>query len=142
MPRRKKITLNISPQTHVRATQGDAIFFRIPEAQLLPDGLKRKKRLVKYNDYKSNLLDVSREKNFIIPEHGASIDFFIPVPRSWSKKKKREMHLQPHKSKPDLDNFLKAFKDAIMREDKTVWQYSLSKRWVNSENGYIEISTK
>lgn len=30
---RKKITFEIDPQTHVRATQGDRILFRIPRAK-------------------------------------------------------------------------------------------------------------
>jgi len=37
----KKIILNITPQTHVRATQGDSIFFRIPREKLRPSGLSQ-----------------------------------------------------------------------------------------------------
>lgn len=142
MPRKKITRLDITPQTHVRSTQGDSVFFRIPEDKLRPDGLKRKRRLQKYNTYKGELLDVSREKRFIIPEFGAHITFFVPVFRSWSKKKKADLHLQPHQAKPDLDNFLKAFKDSIMREDKGVHSYTVSKKWVNQEDGYIEIQVK
>ena len=47
MPR--KVILNITPQTHVRATQGDSIFFRIPREKLRPAGLSRLMRLEKYN---------------------------------------------------------------------------------------------
>ena len=48
----KKVILNITPQTHVRATQGDSIFFRIPREKLRPAGLSRLLRLEKYNKYK------------------------------------------------------------------------------------------
>jgi hypothetical protein len=37
----RKVILNITPQTHVRATQGDSIFFRIPRDKLRPAGLKQ-----------------------------------------------------------------------------------------------------
>ena len=55
MPR--KIILNITPQTHVRATQGDSVFFRIPREKLRPSGLSRLMRLEKYNQYKIELSD-------------------------------------------------------------------------------------
>ena len=38
---------------------------------------------------------------------------YIAMPVSWSKKKRDKMRLQPHKQRPDLDNFLKAIQDAL-----------------------------
>ena len=89
----KKVILNITPQTHVRATQGDSIFFRIPREKLRPAGLSRLLRLEKYNKYKVDLLAEAKAKQFILPPVGASITFFIPVPPSWSKKKKKLHHV-------------------------------------------------
>lgn len=34
-------------------------------------------------------------------------DFFMPIPTSWSKKKKSSIVGQPHSSKCDLDNLIK-----------------------------------
>ena len=138
----KKILLNITPQTHVRATQGDSIFFRIPREKLRPAGLSRLKRLEKYNQYKVDLGAVAKSKHFVMSPVGTSITFFVPVPPSWSKKKKKQYHGTFHQSKPDLDNLLKAFMDALMAEDKQIAHLELSKRWVDFETGWIEVTSK
>jgi Holliday junction resolvase RusA-like endonuclease len=138
----KKIILNITPQTHVRATQGDSIFFRIPREKLRPSGLSRLKRLEKYNNYKIDLGAEAKSKGFVFPPVGASITFFVPVPPSWSKKKKKLYHGTFHQSKPDLDNLLKALMDSLMAEDKQIAHIELAKRWVDFETGWIEISYK
>ena len=138
----KKIILNITPQTHVRATQGDRIFFRIPRERLRPPGLKRLLRLEKYNQYKIDLSAEAKIKNFVMPPVGASVTFFIPVPPSWSKKKKKLHHGRFHQSTPDLNNLTKAFEDGLLAEDKQLAHYELSKRWVDFPIGWIEISHK
>jgi Holliday junction resolvase RusA-like endonuclease len=138
----RKIILNITPQTHVRATQGDSVFFRIPREKLRLPGLKRLLRLERYNNYKIELGAEAKRKQFVMPPIGCSITFFIPVPPSWSKKKKKLHHGRFHQSKPDLDNLLKAFMDSLMAEDKQIAHIELSKRWVDFETGWIEISYK
>ena len=140
MPR--KVILNITPQTHVRATQGDSIFFRITREKLRPAGLSRLMRLEKYNQYKIDLHAEAKNKQFTLPPIGASIIFFIPVPPSWSKKKKKLHHGRFHQSKPDIDNLQKAFLDSLMAEDKQVAHLEVQKRWVDFELGWIEISYK
>ena len=138
----KKFILNVNPQTHVRATQGDSVFFRIPRDKLRPSGLKRLLRLERYNNYKLELGAEAKVKGFVMPPIGCSIIFFIPTPRTWSKKKKKLHHGRFHQSKPDLDNLLKAFLDALMTEDKQISHYELSKRWVDFETGWIEVTYK
>lgn len=135
----KKVILNITPQTHVRATQGDSIFFRIPREKLRPAGLKRLLRLEKYNNYKIELGAEAKRKGFIMPPIGASITFFIPVPPSWSKKKKKLYHGRFHQSKPDIDNLQKSFLDSLMKEDKQIAHLEVQKRWVDFDLGWIEI---
>lgn len=138
---RKKIVLCITPQTHVRATQGDSVFFRIPMENLRPAGLKRRLRLERYNQYKVDLLAEAKLRQFVLPPQGAEITFFIPCPKTWSKKKRRLYHGKLHQSKPDLDNLLKALCDALIAEDKYIAHYGgLAKRWVDNEYGWIEIS--
>jgi Holliday junction resolvase RusA-like endonuclease len=75
-----------------------------------------------------------------MPAVGAGITFFVPVPKTWSKKKKREYHGAFMQSTPDLDNFTKAFIDSLVSEDKYIAQYTyLAKRWVDFEEGWIEV---
>jgi Holliday junction resolvase RusA-like endonuclease len=138
----RKVILNITPQTHVRATQGDSIFFRIPREKLRPAGLKRLMRLERYNKYKLDLDSEAKRKSFIMPPIGASITFVIPVPRSWSNKKKKLYHGTFHQSKPDIDNLQKAFLDSLMKEDKQIAHLEVQKRWVDFEVGWIEITLK
>jgi len=138
----RKVILNITPQTHVRATQGDSIFFRIPREKLRPAGLKRLMRLERYNKYKLDLDSEAKRKSFKMPPIGASITFVIPVPRSWSKKKKKLYHGTFHQSKPDIDNLQKAFLDSLMKEDKQIAHLEVQKRWVDFELGWIEITLK
>jgi len=135
---RKKVTFEIDPQTHVRATQGDRILFRIPRAKLRPASLKRLERLERYNDYKVSLRNLSRSKCFNPPEQGGHLIFYIPVPKSWKIYKKQEMHMKLHQSTPDWDNLSKAFFDSILDEDKYIADVRVTKRWVNTENGWIE----
>lgn len=139
---RDKIILNITPLTNVRSTQGDRIYFRIPRDKLRPEGLKRLKRLEKYNDYKVSLLAEAKRNRFVLPEQGAVVVFFIPVPKSWSNKKKKSMHMQLHSGKPDLDNILKGFFDGLFTEDHHIGSISVTKLWVNDTKGRIEITFK
>jgi Holliday junction resolvase RusA-like endonuclease len=98
------------------------------------------KRLERYNDYKLSLSALAKQKHFDFPEQGAAITFFIPCPKTWSKKKKKLHHGTLHQSKPDLDNLLKAFTDSLLQEDKIIAHYGeLCKVWVNLDYGWIEI---
>lgn len=135
---RKKTVFDINPQTHVRATQGDRIFFRIPREKLRPAGLKRLLRLEKYNEYKLELAEIARQKKFSLPEQGLHIIFYFPVPKTWSKYKKENMHMKLHQSKPDVDNCIKSTFDSLMKEDKHIADIRATKRWVNQEKGWIE----
>lgn len=140
MEQKKKIILNITPQSHCRSTKGDSIFFRIPREKLRPEGLRRLTRLEKYNNYKLELLAESKKKQFTIPASGLSITFFMPMPKSWSKKKKKQFHGFLCQSRPDLDNLLKAFADSLTSEDKYIANISATKRWVDFPTGWIELS--
>ncbi len=52
------------------------------------------------------------------------------MPKSWSKKKKLEFGGQPHQQKPDLDNLLKGYQDALAKDDSFIWKFELiEKKW-------------
>lgn len=138
--KQKKIILNLTPQSHTRATKGDSIFFRIPREKLRPDGLRRLLRLEKYNQYKVDLLAEAKRKKFAIPAAGLHISFFVPMPKTWSQKKKNLHNGLLMQSRPDLDNLIKAFCDALTSEDKFIANISATKRWVDFPLGWIECS--
>ena len=82
--------------------------------------------------------DECRLKKVKINDWGNTVTFYIPMPKSWSKKKKALMHGTQHQQKPDIDNLLKAVLDATMKEDCTVWSICTHKRW--AYEGAINIS--
>ena len=64
------------------------------------------------------------------------VRFIIPMPSSWSKKKKLQKGATPHQQRPDLDNFIKSF-DCLREEDSSIWKISAEKVW--GEEGMILI---
>ena len=71
-------------------------------------------------------------------DNGDSIAFVMPMPKTWSKKKKAAMDGSPHQQVPDLDNLLKALMDAIHKQDCTIWHIADQKKtW--GYDGSIEI---
>lgn len=135
----KTYILNITPQTNVRSTQNDGVLFRIPEENLRPAGLKRKLRLEKYNRYKEDLFDLALEQGFTIPDEYFHVIFYIPVRKTFRKWKKEALHLRPHKVMPDGDNLFKAFLDALKKRDQVVFDFRVTKVWINEPQGHIEI---
>ena len=73
------------------------------------------------------------------PDEGAEVTFFIPMPRTWSKKDKLRLANTPHRQKPDIDNLLKALLDALCEDDSYIYSVSAKKYWAHE--GRIEIST-
>lgn len=66
--------------------------------------------------------------------------FRIPMPDSWSAKKRSTMAGQPHQQKPDIDNLAKALLDAVCDDDSHVWHVNAKKIW--AEIGAIEIEER
>ena len=62
----------------------------------------------------------------------------MPMPQSWSNKKRDEMRHKPHQQKPDIDNLIKAVLDALLEDDCAVWMVEACKVW--SDKGGIEIN--
>lgn len=134
--------LFITPQTHVRATKGDAICFRIPENALIekyPRLYKRRLQLEKYNKYKEELKREAKRVGFEMPMCCAWIKFYMPMPQSWSKKKRTQMNFKPKTSMPDLSNLIKAMEDGLLKQDNIIWDYRVSKYWYDGKSGFIEV---
>lgn len=109
------ITLNINPVAKPRMTQSDK--------------WKKRKATTKYWKFKDDLKLLCFVAQWM-PKDDLDVTFVIPMPISWSEKKKKKMDGEPHKSRPDLDNLIKAFKDALMVEDSNVHTYhNMKKVW-------------
>ena len=58
-----------------------------------------------------------------------NVVFYLPMPASWSNKKRAEMLGKPHKQKPDIDNLVKALLDAVLDDDSHVYEIRAVKFW-------------
>lgn len=83
-------------------------------------------------------------KAFPEPLEGAvsvSLVFQVPMPKSWSNKKKEAMLGKPHIQRPDLDNFIKLWSDAcneiLYNDDSQIYQIVATKVW--AEKGGIHL---
>lgn len=66
------------------------------------------------------------------------VNFYLPMPKSWSKKQRAARAGTPHDQRPDVDNLAKAFMDAFHSEDKHVYSLTAEKFW--SEYGAVVIA--
>ena len=55
--------------------------------------------------------------------------YFIPMPDSWSEKKKKKYLGMPHEVRPDVDNIDKAVFDSLGVDDSFIWWSDSQKRW-------------
>ena len=122
MTQRKKLKYNrynITPMGKPRMTRSD----------------KWKKRpvVMRYWAFK----DQVAAAKLTLPKRGAHVVFCMPMPKSWSKKKKDKMISMPHEQTPDVDNILKALMDAVYDDDSVISDIRASKMW--SETGAIVI---
>ena len=100
------------------------------------DRWKKRPAVIRYRAFCDALRLQAQQEQFVLGDR-VSVSFSVPMPASWSKKKKVEMNGTRCQSKPDLDNLCKSVLDALMVEDKTVWKLQAEKRW--AATGMIEI---
>lgn len=87
---------------------------------------KRIKRdcVTRYWEFKDEC--ISKNMKF---EAGDSVCFILPMPESWSCKKKIIHNQTPHLQTPDLDNLLKGLMDALYKNDSAIWSFQAKKLW-------------
>ncbi|MCK5018247.1 MAG: RusA family crossover junction endodeoxyribonuclease [Candidatus Peribacteraceae bacterium] len=99
------------------------------------DAWSKRSCVERYWAYKEELNE--QRETFCLQDHGMDISFYIPMPKSWSKKKKAEHLFGPHKQKPDIDNLLKAFFDCLTDDDSSIYSVKVHKFWAHE--GTIEV---
>jgi Holliday junction resolvase RusA-like endonuclease len=122
---REYYLFDVIPMGAVRMTQSD----RWKTNPSHPDPKKRQRKSVaSYFAFKSVLKLQANLMNYKLTDVLDAV-YFIPMPDSWSNKKKEQMNGMPCHSKPDLDNITKAVKDCLLEEDSGVWYEKAEKRW-------------
>lgn len=82
--------------------------------------------VLRYRAFKDELRIAVNEQKFQLQET-LDIIFIVPLPESWSMKKKMSMENKPVQVRPDIDNYLKAFMDTMVTEDGFVWKIQAQK---------------
>ncbi len=99
------------------------------------DRWKKRPCVIRYWDYKTRL-QAQLDLYGIVIEDVIKVKFGVPMPKSWSKKKKQEMQEKPHQQRPDVDNLAKGLMDSLFQEDSHIHTLHAKKVW--SDVGYIE----
>lgn len=105
-------TLMIEPVPKPRMTQRDR--------------WAKRPAVVRYHQFCDELRGLVNANDVPIPYR---VTFYLPIPKSWSKKRKAEAEGEPHTQRPDKDNLEKAFLDALFPDDSHVWSGWAEKRW-------------
>lgn len=158
----KTYRLFIKPQTHIRTVKGERWLTaeKVTDKYLMDFGMKkynqrvaekrkhlgspldylnRKRWILKYFDYKKKLFAEARKAGLIIfPLQNVWIKFYLPMPVSWSKKKRNAHCFELHSVRPDIDNFSKGVFDSLLKEDNFISDFRASKFWYDGP-GHIEI---
>lgn len=104
-----QIELNVEPRTKPRMT--------------ISDKWKKRPCVLRYREYKDLLREeLKKYPNFELKD-SFKIIFILPI-----KNKKNKIN-DPHKQRPDIDNFLKGFLDAVLEEDSYIWDVHSMKIW-------------
>lgn len=101
-------------------------------------------RLTTYNAYKQELRTICEAAGFV-PEDGYfTMVFYKHMPKSWRKWKRKLHEWTGNQNKPDLDNYIKAFFDGLMKEDKRIWCHGAMKLWVpdHVEEGIVIVDAR
>lgn len=74
-------------------------------------------------------VDQCRLERVILPCFNSHVTFILPMPVSFSRKKKDRLNGKPHMQRPDLSNLLKALEDALYQEDSGIYDIHITKVW-------------
>lgn len=103
------------------------------------DSWKKRPCVLRYWKFSDDLKASATEKGYEMADE-VHMEFHIAMPKSWSKKKKKEMLGRQHKSLPDLDNCVKSCADILKKQDMTICEIVAKKFW--SEKPMIKLGNK
>jgi len=114
---------NLIPMGKPRMTQRDK-WLNPPRPEIL-----------KYRLCKHAIQDYANMEGFVLGDVLEGT-FILPMPKTWSKKKRNLMDGKPHLNKPDLDNIIKFVQDSLKpKGDQNIHTIVANKIW--GEEGKI-----
>jgi len=113
--------ITVTPMGAVRQTRADA--------------WKRRPVVLRYRAFK-DAVRAQFGKIVDVPET-LCVDFYLPLPESWSGKKKALMGGKRHRQKPDIDNLAKAVMDTLWPGgDEGLAELTARKYWAKGDAGF------
>ena len=95
--------------------------------------------VTRYRDIATEMREQANEQCYT-PYPSIKAIIGIKMPKSWTKKKKREMLGKPHQQRPDVDNITKAIMDILCKEDSFIYHIDIKKFW--SEESIVLLENK
>ena len=100
----------------------------------------------RFKAYMATLIAMSKTIHILEKPVEMGFHFYMPMAKSWSKKKKEKMRGQLHTQTPDLDNLIKACKDCLTghayKDDCHVASYSYARmEWSDEGKIVIELES-
>lgn len=110
----------------------------VPKPRMtVSDRWKQRPCVLRYREYADNIR--SQVPNMVAKR--LVLDFYVPMPKSWSKKKRDEFKGRPHEKTPDIDNLVKAFLDSVYQfSDSHVYQVFATKYWVEEGKEGVNVA--
>ena len=109
--------------------------------QTRSDVWKKRPVILKWRAWADEIRLACQYEEFI-PGNELVMEFYLPMPKSWSKKKRAELLGKPHEmaTRNDLDNLIKAVMDALIKDDGCVHYLKAKKFW--AEKGMIKLDNR
>lgn len=92
------------------------------------DAWRKRPCVLKYWAYKDELVKLAKAQKYV-PHPDDALFFSLPMPSSWSLKKSDAKLADYHTQKPDLDNLIKGFWDALLDDDSGLHKVVAFKMW-------------
>lgn len=126
MKKQLTFTFNVTPVGKPRMTQRDK--------------WKGRDCVLNYYAFKDQINLLANVQKFKLPDQYI-VHFYLPMPESWSQKKKFVMQGEPHQVKPDKDNLEKALMDSLRPgDDQKIWDSHSRKFWSSSPRIEVIVS--
>ena len=122
---RKYYIFDIIPMGAVRMSQSDRWKTNPNHKDI---NKRQRSEVTRYFSFKNELQRQAKLLNYTI-YNTLDIVFCVPMPSSWSQKKKGQLIGHPVRTAPDLDNYVKAFMDALLINDGHIWKITAEKRY-------------
>lgn len=121
-----KVEFNIVPMGAVRQTRADA--------------WRNRPCVLRYRSFKDSLREQAAPYYLPADPLIVTMKFYIPMPASWSKKKKAAMNGAYHRQKPDIDNLSKSVMDSLWEDDSMISKINATKLWSDKGKVIMEVS--